>query len=73
MARRNPSVLFVDRTSQQWVLRDPAGDFWVIPPMRDAWEHRQPFYLSEASELEPVPRHYIHMLELPFDPGKDRQ
>ncbi len=64
---RKPAVaLFVDRSSQQWVVRDPDGDFWILPAGDDAWEHRQPFQATAEMELQPVPGHYKDMLHLPF-------
>jgi hypothetical protein len=59
-------ALFVDRSSQQWVVRDPEGKFWIIPSGNNAWEYRLPFDPTEDTDLEPVPGHYIHMLNLPF-------
>lgn len=59
-------ALFADHFSNQWVVRDPEGSFWIVPSGDKGWDHRQPFYLTEDSELEPVPGHYIHMLDLPF-------
>jgi hypothetical protein len=58
--------LFVDKASRQWVVRDPEGNFWIIPSDEDPWGHRQPFHLTEEAELEPVPGHYQYMLDLPF-------
>jgi hypothetical protein len=58
-------ALFVDRTGQQWIVRDAQGEFWILPP--DApWDGRQPFQPSDETELEPVPGHYKFMLGLPF-------
>ena len=66
-ALRKQSVsLFVERSSQQWIVRDPDGDFWILPGGENPWDHRQPFQLTEESELEPVPGHYKYMLGLPF-------
>ena len=59
-------ALFVERSSQQWVVRDPEGNFWIVPSVETAWVKRQPFYPTEETELEPVPRHYLYMLKLPF-------
>ncbi|MGH7843837.1 MAG: hypothetical protein ACREQW_01510 [Candidatus Binatia bacterium] len=59
-------ALFVDRSSQQWIVRDPEGNFWIVPPVENAWDHRQPFYPTEETELEPIPGHYKYMLDLPF-------
>ena len=58
--------LYVDRSCQQWIVRDPEGDFWVVPPGEKGWQQRRPFDLSETSELEPIPGHYIYLLNLPF-------
>ena len=59
-------ALFVERSSQQWVVRDPEGNFWLLPSVEDPWGHRQPFSLTPESELESVPGHYMSMLGLPF-------
>jgi len=64
--KRSMVALFVDRFSHQWVVRDPEGNFWFVPPIANSWDHRQPFSPTEESELEPVPGHYLHMLDLPF-------
>ena len=61
-----PVAIYVDRTSQQWVVRDPDGQFWIVPVVDDPWDHRQPLELTDEIELEPVPRHYRFMLGLPF-------
>jgi hypothetical protein len=58
--------LYVDKSSRQWVVRDPDGNFWTVPAGEDPWNHRQPYNLTEDKELEPVPAHYQHMLNLPF-------
>jgi hypothetical protein len=58
--------LFVDKSSQQWIVQEPDGTFWIIPATDDPWEDRQPFIPTEESELEPVPGHYKCMLGLPF-------
>ena len=59
-------AIFVDKASQQWVVRDAEGNFWIVPAVADAWDHRQPFDLTEETELESIPGHYKHMLGLPF-------
>jgi hypothetical protein len=58
--------IYVDRSSQQWVVRDPDGKFWTLTSTERAWEHRQPFTATDRTELEPVPGHYKVMLDLPF-------
>ena len=59
-------TLYVDRRAQRWIVRDPEGNFWIVPPVDDAWEHREPFELAEDTNLEPVPGHYKYLLQLPF-------
>lgn len=58
--------LFVDRSSQQWIVRDTEGTFWTLPTIEEAWEHRQPFTPTDETELEQVPGHYKYLLGLPF-------
>lgn len=60
-------TLFVRRASQQWVVMDPEGNFWILPSVEHPWDQRQPFYPTDDSELEPVPGHYKYMLDLPFN------
>ena len=64
--RKQLVSIFVDRSSRQWIVLDPEGTFWVVPPIEDGWQHRQPFTPEDDGELEPVPRHYKYMLGLPF-------
>ncbi|MCE9533179.1 MAG: hypothetical protein K8T89_18945 [Planctomycetes bacterium] len=64
--RKHSVTLFVARSSQQWVVMDPEGKFWILPSKEHPWEQRQPFYPTEETELEPVPGHYKYMLGLPF-------
>ena len=64
--RKQVVSIFVDRTSRQWIVLDPDGTLWIVPPVEGGWDQRQPFVLTEESELEPVPRHYKYMLGLPF-------
>jgi hypothetical protein len=58
-------AVYVDRASQQWVVRDSEGSLWSLPSTDNPWEGRQPFTPAEETELEPVPGHYKHMLGLP--------
>jgi len=58
--------IYVDRSSSQWIVRDPEGTFWIVPVVEDAWAHRQIFIPSDDVDLEPVPGHYKYMLGLPF-------
>lgn len=59
-------ALYVDRVSQQWVVRDPEGNFWALPTSHNAWENRMPFEPKPDNELEPIPEHYKYLLALPF-------
>lgn len=63
---RRGVALYVDRTTGQWVVRDSEGEFWRLPSIDDCWKHREPFDLSDDSELESVPGHYLYMLNLPI-------
>ena len=64
--RKQVMTLFVDRQSQQWIVRDSEGNFWIVPSIENAWDHRQPFQPTEEADLEPFPGHYKGMLGLPF-------
>ncbi|MGE5192668.1 MAG: hypothetical protein ACM3U2_09210 [Deltaproteobacteria bacterium] len=64
--RKQRVTIFVDKPSQQWIVCDPEGNFWIVPVIEEAWEHRKPYTPSDESELEPVPGHYKYMLGLPF-------
>jgi len=60
-------ALYIDRScTDHWIVRDPDGNFWIVPPTDDAWERREPFQPTEETELEPIPGHYIAALGLPF-------
>jgi len=63
--RKQVISIFVDRTSRQWIVLDHEGSFWVVPPNEEGWNQRQPFTLTDESELEPVPGHYRYMLGVP--------
>jgi hypothetical protein len=58
-------AIYVDRSNQQWIVRDGEGNFWTLPSADNAWDERQPFTPAEDTELEPVPGHYKYMLGLP--------
>lgn len=66
VVRKQSVNLYVDRLSQQWVVLDPEGNFWILPSVENPWHQRQPFYPTDETELEPVPGHYKYMLGLPF-------
>lgn len=64
---RKPQMsLYVDRSSQQWVVMDEEGNFWIVPSSENPWDQRQPFFPTVETELEPIPGHYKYMLGLPF-------
>ena len=64
--RKRATTLYVDKSSQQWIVLDPDGNFWIVPNADEKpWDCRQPFHPSEETELEPVPGHYKSMLGLP--------
>jgi hypothetical protein len=61
------AALFVDRTcTEHWIVRDPDGNFWIVPSVENAWDSRQPFQPTEETDLEAIPGHYRSMLGLPF-------
>jgi len=64
--RKQVIALFVDRSTQQWIVRDPEGTLWMLPSGEDAWDRREPFLPTEETELEPIPGHYKYLLQLPF-------
>ena len=63
---RNTVSIFVDRLRQQWIVRDSDGRFWIVPSVENAWDHREPLDPDLHVELEPVPRHYKYLLDLPL-------
>jgi hypothetical protein len=63
--RQHALAIYVDRSTQQWIVRDPDGNFWSVQT-EEGWEHRQPFHATEDAELEPIPGHYKYLLHLPF-------
>jgi hypothetical protein len=59
--------IYVDRTcTEHWIVRDPEGNFWIVPSVENPWECRRPFQPTEETELQPIPGHYKFMLGLPF-------
>jgi hypothetical protein len=64
--RKQTLALYVDRSTQQWVVRDWDGNFWMLPATDTPWEDRQPFSPAEETDLEPVPGHYKSKLGLPY-------
>jgi hypothetical protein len=64
-------ALFVDRATQQWVVRDAHGDFWSVSMEADAWNRRLPFVPTDDSELVSVPGHYRYLLRIPISDVRD--
>ena len=44
-------ALFVERSYQQWIVRDPEGNFWLLPAVDDPWGQRQPFSPTTEPEM----------------------
>lgn len=63
------ALIYLDRSSNQWIVRDPEGNYWIVPVIDDPWQRRQPLELTEEMELEPVAGHYKYMLNLPLQSG----
>jgi len=64
--RKAVVTLFVDRSTQRWIVLDHEGNFWTVPnDLEKPWDQRQPFYPTDDTELQPVPGHYKSMLGLP--------
>lgn len=64
--RTQTVAIFVCRSAEGWIVRDPAGDYWLVPSCDGGWDRRQPFNPADGADLEPVPGHYRYMLDLPF-------
>jgi hypothetical protein len=61
------AAIFVDRAcTDYWIIRDPEGNYWAVPPVENAWDLRRPFEPTEETDLEMVPGHYLFTLGLPF-------
>jgi hypothetical protein len=65
-ATRGKVRLYVNKISQLWIVLDGEGQFWMLPPVDNDWEGRQPYHCDEHTELIPVPSHYRYTLGLPF-------
>ena len=63
---RKQAALFVDRSNRHWIVRDPEGNFWLLPSSENPWDQRQPFRPAKGADLERVPGHYKCMLGVPF-------
>lgn len=61
------AAIFVDRDcTDHWIVRDPQGSFWIVPPTENAWENRRPFDPTAETKLQTIPGHYRYSLDLPF-------
>ena len=58
-------TVYVERSSHQWVVLDPDGNFWILPAGDEPWINRRPFEPTEETGLDPIPGHYKHVLGLP--------
>jgi hypothetical protein len=66
-ATSHKAAIFVDRTcTEHWIVRDPDGNYWIVPSMDHGWEFRQPFAPTDDTDLEPIPGHYKSALGIPF-------
>lgn len=66
MERREAVSIYVEPSSRRWVVRDPEGHLWALDSSGDGWDRREPYELTDDSELVAVPGHYRSMLQLPF-------
>lgn len=64
--RRTLVSLYVEPSTRRWVVRDPDGVLWAFDSSFDGWDRREPYELTDDSELVAVPGHYRYMLQLPF-------
>jgi hypothetical protein len=64
--RKGAVALDVDRSIQRWVVRDPEGNFRLLPAGENASDRREPFLPTPQADLEPVPGHYKDILGLPL-------
>ena len=66
ISKKQVAALFLQRSKQQWIVRDPEGTYWIVPFSEDGWDQREPFEPTEETELEPLPGHYRYLIRLPF-------
>ena len=62
--RKQVIALYADRSTQQWVVRDADGEYWIEQKGDDGIDRWEPYPLSEETELEPIPGHYKYLLRL---------
>ena len=59
-------AIFVDRSANRWIVRDAEGAFWLLPPVEEPWQNREPYQPADDVCLESVPGHYRYLLGLPL-------
>ena len=42
--------LFVDPSYPQWIVRDPDGNFWILPSVEYPWDQRQPYFPTAETD-----------------------
>jgi hypothetical protein len=64
--RTNVVNLYVDRSSQCWIVLDAEGNYWTLSSdSENPWDQRQPYNRTAESELELVPGHYKSQIGIP--------
>ena len=64
--RPQVAAIYVDRSTQRWIVRDADGKFWSVSADEGGWDRRQPFEPTEDADLQPIPGHYKYLLRLPY-------
>lgn len=66
ISHHHTRLLYVDRASRRWIVRDANGVYWALPHLENPWRHRVPYQLTADADLEPVPGHYKTILGIPL-------
>ena len=53
--RKQRVTLYVDRLSQQWVVLDPEGNFWMVPSVETPGTSASRFTRPRRLSLSPFP------------------
>lgn len=61
-AQNGALILYVDRSTEQWVVLDREGALWSLPATGTPWADRRPFCPNDETVLELVPGHYKFMI-----------
>jgi hypothetical protein len=64
--RQQVAAIYVDRSTQRWIVRDCEGKFWSVSTDEGGWDRRQPFEPTDDADLQPIPGHYKYLLRLPY-------